>query len=143
MLLIGLLPSGVVGQDFQSTTAARLRGVWTQLDVGCGNTFPPSRPVLELQFSSGGEFALAWDAFESRMDYWGDFEIDEATQRLTLRVTDAHINPPAPVLSGEARISDDGLTLEITGIDLGDGQNWVSDRQCSYRFGKLLDRRVG
>lgn len=86
---------------------------------------------------------MAWDAFESRMDYWGSFEVDEAAQRLRLTVTGAHINPPAPVLEGEVKVSDDGLVLELTGIDLGDGRNWVPDRQCSYRFGKLLDRRVG
>ena len=121
----------------------RLQGVWTQRSVVCGTHFLPSRPVLELQFDSRGRFALAWDAFESRMDYWGTFELDEAAQRLRLTVTGAYFNPPAPVLEGEVKVSDDGLILELTGVDLGDGQNWVPDRQCSYQFGKLVDRRVG
>ena len=122
----------VVGRE-----EAVLIGTWGQIEVDCGDAPPPGRPVMELTFGPGGRFSVTWTPFETYTDYWGDYVHDAATGALRLEVEDANQNPPASVLAGGMRISEDGRRMVLTDIDLGDGQYWVPERRCRYEFGKI------
>ena len=144
------LPGSVVKLETQSTigpvrheirlvdrSERALLGVWSEREVDCGEAPEPVRPVRELGFGPGGRFSVTWTPFETYTDYWGAYVHDPATGALRLEVTDANRNPPAPVLTGELSLSEGGGRLVLTGIDLGDGQQWAPDRRCRYEFGKI------
>lgn len=116
---------------------AALIGVWSQRTVDCDKAPAPGRPVRELGFAPGGRFSVTWTPFETYADYWGEYVHDSATGALRLEVTDANRNPPESVLAGRLLISADGRELVLTGIDLGDGEQWVPDRRCRYEFGRI------
>ena len=127
----------IIGRD-----EAVLMGLWSQMEVDCGDHPPPGRPVRELGFSAD-RFTVTWTPFESYTDYWGTYAHDIVGGRLRLQMTGSNLNPPTAVMEGGIVVSADGRRMVLTGIDLGDGQQWVPERRCRYEFGKISPAAAG
>ena len=108
---------------------AVLTGRRTQRSVeGC--TVPDK--VGELEFYPGNRFAVTFVPFETYQDYWGSFEFDPATGRLSLKVEGGNFVPPGLDLEGRAELSSGRLILRE--MFLGSRAGQAPEGGCTYFF---------
>lgn len=114
----------VVGRDEIVLTGRRSQ----QSVEGCN---APDR-IGELQFYPQNRFAVTFTPFETYQDYWGSFEFDPATGRLSLKVEGGNFVPTGLDLEGRAELSSGRLVL--TDMFLGSRQGYPAQGSCTYRF---------
>lgn len=111
-----------------------LAGRWNQQDVVCLDGARPIETVRELDFRLDGQFNVTYRPFESYVDYWGRYEWDRETGRLTMDVTGGNAPPAARRLEGALTLDGDRLVLD--GLSLGDGQRMSGHENCRYVFAR-------
>lgn len=97
--------------------ASPLVGTWRQVAFrGClagdAEQAHPD-PIRELRFRGDGTFGVTWQPFESYVDYWGTYRLEDR-DRLVLEVQGGNRVPPTHDrdLDGRALILGDTLRLE-------------------------------
>jgi hypothetical protein len=88
--------------------------------------------VGELEFSPGNRFAVTFVPFETYQDYWGTYEFDSASGRLTLKVEGGNFVPPGLDLEGQADLSSGRLVLRE--MFLGSRELQAAEGSCTYVF---------
>lgn len=112
-----------------------LTGLWRQVQIECSGP-QPTEPVRELEFRAPGRFWVTFLPFESYRDYWGQADFDPVTSRLTLTVEGGNNVPDSSILSGPARLEDDGRRLVLEGFNLGNAHHRNSGWPCRYVFAR-------
>jgi len=115
-----------------------LAGTWRQTtETPCGGGAPrtPARPIGEVVFAANGDFSLTWQPFEAYRDFWGNYQYDAKTQKLSWSALGGNRLPTERIMQGTARIDADG-TLRIEGLNLATDNS--QQTICEVRF-----RRVG
>jgi hypothetical protein len=88
--------------------------------------------VGELEFSPGNRFAVTFVPFETYQDYWGTYEFDPASGRLSLKVAGGNFVPPGLDLEGRADLSSGRLVLSE--MFLGTREGHSPQGSCTYVF---------
>ena len=115
-----------------------LAGTWrqtTETPCGGGEARVPARPIGEVVFAAKGDFSLTWQPFEAYRDFWGNYQYDLQTQKLTWSVLAGNRLPTERIMQGLARFDADG-TLRIEGLNLATDKS--QQAICEMQF-----RRVG
>lgn len=102
--------------------AQPLVGIWVQkaqYDCETGKAMPLSVPIKELEFRASGWFSVTWMPFETYRDYWGEYSSNAGSGAVSLKVTDGNFVPRDFLGDGAYKLTDDGKTLELSGLYLG------------------------
>ncbi len=114
--------------------AASLVGYWSEIGSADCPTGDPA--LAELRFKGDGSFTVTWTPFETYVDYHGTYSFDPASGALTLVGEPVNFMPDDTDLSGQARITPEGV-LELTGIFFGAPRGGQpGPRDCGLRFKK-------
>lgn len=124
------LETNIVGRD-----DIVLTGMWRQVEIECPSGDTPREPIRELEFTSLGGFSVTWLPFEVYKDYWGKARYDAGEGRLTLTVEGGNNVQGGLLLSGQARLDDDGR-LTLNGVYLGDQRPVYPPSPCRYVFAR-------
>ncbi len=103
-----------------TTSSQPLVGSWLERSaVSCEDPQTPVAGVFEdLLFRADGTFALTWNPFEVYVDYWGTYQFDAATARLTMTITGGNYVPLSTDLEGTVESLPDG-SLRLSDMYFG------------------------
>jgi hypothetical protein len=98
----------------------------------CGMSDTPTDLFNELAFEADGRFSFTWYPFEIYRDYWGVYQFDAMTKRLTMRICSGGFVPEVTDLSGSTIVRDDGA-IELSNMFFGALPGPEQDRRaCGY-----------
>jgi hypothetical protein len=92
----------------------RLTGRWTHVEekvCGTATWRPATQRVGELQFGADGQFSVTWQPSGGRRDYWGRYEHDTASGKLTMEVTGGSNMPYRRLSEGIATLDHQGTLV--------------------------------
>jgi len=122
--------------DNDSAASKGIIGIWTEdMQFSCENfsQVAPLTPIEEIQFEDDGTFGVTWEAFETYVDYWGNYTYDETAGTLVLEVTGGNYTPPDLDLDGTITIDDENRII-LADFWFGSKKGEAEDALCGHRL---------
>ncbi len=104
-----------------------------QLTCVDGKEAVPEKRILDFILKDDRSFSVTWLPFEVYRDYWGTYEYDPKTGKISLHVKGGNYIPPDLKLEGLLTIVD-GKKLVLKGLRLGRPRDSKDPVRCGHVF---------